>query len=230
VKASLSDKAYEVLKQEIITCALEPGQQIVQQQLAKRYGLGMTPIREALQRLAQEGLVQPIPRFGYTVSFVTLADVHDIYELRLILEPAAARLAATRGTAEQLEAIAESACLRYTQREGTRKPDLRMHNAEFHRAIAAAAGNQRLLEAVSRVLDEMIRIFHLGLDLTASAGEMEQEHVQLVQALQARDADRAQEVMRQQIERSKQRVLEALMQRLGALGQAIPIGAYESKS
>jgi DNA-binding GntR family transcriptional regulator len=223
VAHSLSDKAYTIIKNDILTCKLEPGQQIAQQQLVEKYQLGTTPIREALQRLTQEGLVQPVPRFGYTVSFVTLGDVHEIYELRLILEPAAARLAAQRGTEALLDEIAQSADLTYIEQDGERIPDFSSHNDGFHRAIAVAAGNQRLLESISGALDEMTRIFHLGLKLKESAEEMEQEHHSLAQALFDRDPDRAEQLMRDQIARSKERVLAALTHRLGAMGQAVPV-------
>jgi DNA-binding GntR family transcriptional regulator len=169
--------------------------------------------------LAQEGLVQPIPRFGYTVSYVTLSDVHEIYEFRLILEPAAARLAAQQGTDEELGEIARFAELTYTYPAG----ESHVHNDDFHRSIALAAGNRRLQEVTFRVIDEMTRIFHLGLDLSTSIGEMRKEHLALAQALTSRKADQAEELMYNQILRSKERVLEALMRRLGALGQAVPV-------
>lgn len=82
---SLAGQAYEAIRNEIITCRLRPGQQIAQPQLAERYQTGTTPVRDALQRLAQEGLVQPIPRFGYLVTQITLSDVTEMYELRSIL-------------------------------------------------------------------------------------------------------------------------------------------------
>jgi DNA-binding GntR family transcriptional regulator len=219
MRLSLSDQAYGLIKNDIITCALEPGQQIVQHQLAQKYDLGTTPIREALQRLAQEGLVQPIPRFGYTVSYVTLSDVHEIYEFRLILEPAAARLAARQGTDDELGEIARFAELTYTYPAG----ESHVHNDDFHRSIALAAGNRRLHEVIFRLIDEMTRVFHLGLDLSTSIGEMRNEHLALAHALTSRNADQAEQLMYNQILRSKERVLEALMRRLGALGQSVPV-------
>src|SRR5512138_664350 len=106
---SLTDKVYEHIKTAIITCTIQPGQQIAQPQLAEKYAMGTTPVREALQRLAQEGLVQPVPRFGYIVTPITFADVTELYELRSVLESAAARLAAMRANAEQLERIRQLA-------------------------------------------------------------------------------------------------------------------------
>src|SRR5512139_1798290 len=112
-RKSLADKAYDLIKAEVVTCALEPGQQIAQPQLVEKYGVSMTPIREALQRLAQEGFLQPIPRFGYIVSPITLSDVREIYELRSIVEAAAARLAAVKASKEDLQRIAHAADFSY---------------------------------------------------------------------------------------------------------------------
>jgi DNA-binding GntR family transcriptional regulator len=217
MRPSLSDQAYEFIKKDILTCVFEPGQQFIQKELAERYGLGTTPVREALQRLAQEGFVQPIPRFGYTVRYVALSDVHEIYELRLILEPAAARLAATRAGPEELEAIARNADLTHTYPRG----GIHVHHAAFHRLIAAACGNSRLHEMTVHVLDELIGVFHLGLDLSDSLEEMQAEHTALAAALQEHEADRAEQLMRDQILHSRQIVLDALVQRYAAMTQAV---------
>jgi len=213
---SLSERAYDVIKRQIITCALAPGEQIVQGQLAERYGIGTTPVREALQRLAQEGFVRPVPRFGYIVTPVTLSDLQEIYELRNVLESAAAGLAAARATPAQLERIRQMADFRYVHGDVPSYSAFLEQNAAFHRAVAALAGNQRLVEQISRLLDELTRVFHLGLDLRDSAEEMRGEHLALAQALTARDGRRAAELMRSQIGRSQQRVVEALLRGVGA--------------
>ena len=212
---SLADRAYDVIKADIITCVLEPGQQIVQSQLAERYKIGMTPIREALQRLALEGFVQPIPRFGYVVSSITFSDVHEIFELRSIVESAAARLAAVRGSQERLERIRAHADFAYVYKERQSYVDFLARNIDFHRSVAEVAGNQRLVDLVSRLLDELTRVFHLGLDVKDSAEEMRDEHIALAQALCERDPDRAEQIVQSQISRSQNRVLEALIRRLG---------------
>lgn len=212
---SLADKAYEVTKADIITCVLEPGQQIVQSQLAEKYQIGMTPIREALQRLTQEGFVQPVPRFGYIVSPITFSDVREIYELRAIVESAAARLSAVRGAQERLEKIRTSADFSYVYKDRHSYVEFLARNNDFHRSIAEAADNQRLVDLVSKLLDELTRVFHLGLDLRDSAEEMRDEHLALAQALCDRDPDRADQIVQSQIARSQNRVLEALIRRLG---------------
>jgi DNA-binding GntR family transcriptional regulator len=212
---SLSDRAYDIIKREIITCVLAPGEQIVQAQLAERYGIGTTPVREALQRLAQEGFVRSVPRFGYVVTPVTLSDLQEIYELRAILEAAAVCLAAVQATDGQLEQIRQQADFTYVYRDVPSYTAFLEHNAHFHRSVASLAGNQRLVDHISRLLDELMRVFHLGLDLRDSAEEMRSEHVALAEALIARDARRAEELMRRQIGRSQQRVVEALLRGVG---------------
>jgi len=207
---SLAQKAYDIIRGEILNCALAPGQQIVQARLVEKYGLGLTPIREALQRLAHEGLVQPYPRFGYIVSPVTEEMVRHLYEVRMILEAAAVRLAVERASDAQLRQIAENARFTYVYKNHEQYVRFLERNAAFHDSIALLAGNPRLAEVLGGLLDELSRIFHLGLDLRDSADEMQAEHTALAEALLARDADQAGQVLREQITRSQQRVLEAL--------------------
>src|SRR5882757_7422730 len=89
-----ADPAYERIKHDIITCAIAPGTEISEPQLCTHYRLGKAPVRMALIRLAHDGLLRAIPRRGYMVTPITLKDIQDVFELRLMLEPAAARMAA----------------------------------------------------------------------------------------------------------------------------------------
>ena len=207
---SLSKKAYDLIRAEILTCGLAPGQQVAQAQLVEKFGLSLTPVREALQRLAHEGLVQPYPRFGYVVSPVNEEAVRDLFEYRAILETAAVRLAVERASAAQLAQLVENARFKYVYKVREEYSRFLERNAAFHNAIARLAGNAHLVESLASLLDELTRVFHLGLDLRDSAAEMEAEHLALAEALLARDAVRAEQVVRDQIAHSQQRVLEAL--------------------
>lgn len=206
----LADQAYDALKKDIITCILEPGEQIVQAQLSNAYGFGATPIREGLQRLAQEGFVEAIPRFGYVVTPITFRDVREVYELRLIIETAAARLAAERGSQKQLSRLLEISQFSYVHGDRESYSQFLSRNIDFHRSVAVAAGNARMVNTLSNLLEEMTRIFHLGLDLRDSAREMRDEHIALSEALLERDPDHAERIVRNQIETSRARVVEAL--------------------
>ena len=98
----LSDKAYQLIRHKIITLELPPLSAIDEQALMEDLQLGRTPIREALQRLAAEGLVISAPRRGMFVADIGITDLQKIFEMRMVLEGFCARLAAQRVTAEQL--------------------------------------------------------------------------------------------------------------------------------
>ena len=95
--ATLNDRAYELLRLEILTFQLRPGERTSERLLAKRYGLGMAAVRAALPRLVQEGFVEKSAERGTMISPLTLRGVRDLYQMRYLLEPEAARLAAERG-------------------------------------------------------------------------------------------------------------------------------------
>ena len=93
---TLNDTAYTAIKDDIISCALQPGEDVSEGVLVARYGMGKAPIRNALMRLRQEGLIVSRGRQGNAVSQVTLRDVQEIFQLRLVLEVSAVRLAPAR--------------------------------------------------------------------------------------------------------------------------------------
>ena len=211
---SLAHQAYAALKKDILTCELDPGSTIAQSQLVKRYDFSLTPVREALKRLEQEGYVQSIPRFGYLITPVTLKDVEDLYDLRLILEQSAVRMAIQRASTEQLAQIQQKATFTYKFKNRLSYLQFLEHNISFHVSIALASGNRKLAEMLANVLNEMTRIFNLGLDLRDSAEEMRNEHILLAAALAQRDIQPAEQIVQDQIVLSRQRVVEMLVQRL----------------
>jgi DNA-binding GntR family transcriptional regulator len=213
---SLARRAYDALKQDILVCELAPGAQIFEGELAARYGTSKTPVREALNLLGQEGLVQVLPRRGYLVAPVTLRDVPEVFQLRLLLESAAAELAAEHITEEGLRQLKALVGVRYTYRDRASYARFLRANREFHVAVAEASGNGRLAAFVAKLLEDMERILHLGLDLRDSADEMATEHQELVDALLKGDADLAGRVVTEQLQNSRKRVLEALVSSVGA--------------
>lgn len=210
-----SERAYDALKKAIIAGTLRPGELLRERELAERYGLGRTPVREALHTLQQDGLVEAVPRAGYIVSAITTRDVNELFQLRLILETAAAELAAQNATREQLEQIKQSADFRYVYGESDSYAEFLTRNTEFHHGVAMASGNERLAEILLRLLEDLERLFNLELDVRDSAEEMVAEHVDLVSALLERDSQKARQIMADQIRSSEQRVLEAIVGHTG---------------
>ena len=224
---SLAEKAYHVLRADIISCVLRPGQQVVQSKLAERYEIGTTPIRDALHRLALEGLVQPVPRSGYVITPITLTDIQEMFELRFLLESFAARMAATRGSEDDLKEVARLADITYVFKV---RESILSHialNADFHRAIAIAAGNQRIVDQLSVLLDELARLFYLAIDLKDQSEAMRQEHLLLVEAICGREPERAGQIAGNLVAQAQRRTLEAVnrpleLRQLGAIEIAMP--------
>jgi DNA-binding GntR family transcriptional regulator len=207
----LSDRAYERIRHDIITCAIAPGTEISEAQLGAHYKLGKAPVRMALNRLAHDGLVRAIPRRGYRVTEVTLKDIHDVFELRLMLEPAAARMAAGRVDAQRLRALDEVCRAGYQPGDARSTSRFLEANKAFHVEIARGAGNARLADAVEQLLDEMTRLLHLGLGLRNRSQEMQREHRALVKALTRGDSGTAERICREQIEAARGMVLSAIL-------------------
>jgi DNA-binding GntR family transcriptional regulator len=209
--ASMSDQVYEALRGDILICSLAPGQAISEASLAARYGFGKAPIRAALSRLRQEGLVSASPRRSFIVSPLTLRDVRELYELRLLLEPAAARLAAGRVDMKQLAKL-NTICLKgYTPGDAASTLRFLDANREFHLEIARASGNQRFLRLLHQVLDETTRVMFVGLGLRNRNEEMQHEHQALMAALQGGDGAAAERITVDQVTASRDMVLAALL-------------------
>ena len=215
-KNLISEQAYQAIQTDILTCKLEPGSQIAQNQLMENYDFGITPVREALKRLESEGFVRTIPRYGYIVTPVTLKDVEELYEMRSILEGAGIRLAIQRATDLQIEQLEKFAEMTYVYKDTASYQRFLEKNNTFHYSIALAGGNRKLAEALLNLLNQMIRIFNLGLDLRDSAEEMQTEHVALIRAIQSRDSSLAEKIAIDQINRSRQRVVQMISDKLEA--------------
>jgi DNA-binding GntR family transcriptional regulator len=221
----LTERAYERLRRDIISCAIAPGSEISEAQLATQYKLGKAPVRVALTKLAHAGLVKAIPRRGYMVMPVTLKDIHDVFELRLMLEPSAARMAAGKVNTQRLRELDEIC------REGYQPGDARSTarfletNKAFHVEIARGAGNLRLAAAIEQLLDEMTRLLHLGLGLRKGPQETLHEHKALVKALARGDGETAERICRDQIQASRNMVLSAILTSRSVMNLPITVDA-----
>jgi len=219
----LTDRAYERIRLDIITCAISPGAEISEAQLCTHYRLGKAPVRMALHRLAHDGLVRAIPRRGYMVMPVTLKDIHDVFELRLMLEPAAARMAAGKIDAQRLRVLDEACRAGYQPQDA--KSITRFLNADkaFHVAIAQATGNSRLAAMIEQLLDQMTRLLHLGLGLRNRSQEMQREQRALAKALARGDGGTAERISREQIEAARNMVLSAIMTSATVMNLALTV-------
>jgi len=211
IEPLMVDRAYALIRHDILTCTLAPGAAVSESLLADRYGFGKAPIRAALSRLKQEQLVHSSPRRSYVVTPITLRDVHELYELRLVLEPACCKLAAGKVDATHLAQLDAICKLGYTP--GDPESTLRFldANQRFHLTVAQATGNRRLMKMLAQVLDEMTRVMHIGLGQRNRTTEMQHEHESLLEALQSGDGNRARDLCEAQIIASRDMVINAIL-------------------
>jgi DNA-binding GntR family transcriptional regulator len=211
VEPLMVDQVYALIRHDILACILAPGTAISESALAERYGFGKAPIRAALLRLKQESLVHSSPRRSYVVMPITLRDVHDLYELRLVLEPASCRLAAGKVDAERLARLDEICKLGYEPGDVDSTLRFLDANQRFHLTVAEATGNKRLLRMLAQVLDELTRVMHIGLGQGNRAAELQHEHASLLEALLSGDGKRAEALCNAQIISSRDMVINAIL-------------------
>lgn len=210
---SLAHAAYETIRQAILRCDLAPGEHLTEARLASTFGVGRAAVRAALTRLGHERLVQAMPRRGYMVAPITFQQVSDLFGVRLIIEPAAARLAAARTEAPmaaELERLNE-ACAHLAGRDDA--AELRRANKAFHVAVARLSGNTRLEQMVSVALDELDRVLYLPqlANVWDRIDASFAEHQRIIAALGERDAAGAELATREHILPNRHFVIEGLI-------------------
>ena len=202
---SLADKAYQEIRGLIVSLELAPGAVIDERELIERLGIGRTPVREALRRLAQERLVEVYPRRGMFVTGVDVRELARLSEVREVLEPEAAKLAAERANDSDREALA--ALLEELDAGSSELMDL---DERIHRAVYRAAHNDLLEATLEQYYVLALRIWSIALDRAHELEEAVEAHRALLEAIQAGDGDRAADTMRahvQDFEQAMHRVL-----------------------
>jgi DNA-binding GntR family transcriptional regulator len=206
----LVDDATQALRDAILSGRLTSGTRLRQTELAARLAISRTPIREALGRLQQEGLVEILPAAGVRVAVLDLQEAAELYDVREVLDGLAARLAARRANAATITTLEKSLArmARCLEREDANQwfPA----HVGFHDGIFRAAGNARL-QAMSSVVQLSIRHFHPLLLRTAHRLEDAlREHRAIFEAIEARDDVTAERRARAHIANARDIVLKAL--------------------
>jgi DNA-binding GntR family transcriptional regulator len=194
----LSDKAYQLIRHKIITLELPPRSAIDEQALMEDLQLGRTPIREALQRLAAEGLVISAPRRGMFVADIGITDLQKIFEMRMTLEGFCARLAAQRVTALQLAEM-QAVIAELDRIPDGEKKALMDIDQRFHELVYQAADNEFLADTLARLHALSHRIWHLTLDRIGDVRGAMEQHVAITKALQDGDGVRAEALVQRHV-------------------------------
>ena len=211
---TLSAQAYAELRTMIVRLDLAPGDVLREDELRTRLGIGRTPIREALQRLAREHFVTVIPRRGMFVAGIDVGELSMLFETRTVLEPYAARLAAARGTAAHWDEMA--AALDDTERDQADNEALMALDRRCHELMWEAAGNRFLLDTLDTLYAQSDRLWHLYLADVADMTDAVDEHRTILEALAAGDGERAADLVDAHVRAFDADIREAVTRRLAS--------------
>lgn len=202
-----ADAAYRKLKAALVSGVFRPGDALRERELVLRMGVSRTPIREALQRLALEGVLEIPPHRGARVRRLEIEEARELYELRRALEGQSAELAAERAHADALARL-EAAAAASTGADGP-TPQSLLVNHEFHMSVAALAANTRLAAAIEQTLD-LISLWRMGaLASGVSRRDVAAEHRAVFEAVAGRDGRRARRLMERHLAASWENSLAA---------------------
>lgn len=191
-----ADGVYEVLRQCIVEGDFAPGQRLLSDALATELRVSRTPVREALRKLEAEGLVEASGRAGLTVRAISEEDLSELFYVREALEGMAARLAAENASDA---ATLDLHALLDEMAEALAHSDLKLIRAltgEFHMAVCRASRNRRLMHSLKILLDQVRQVQTSTLFLEGRAADAIDEHRRLVEAIESRDSDLAEQIAR----------------------------------
>ena len=203
---SLADKAYHEIRGLIVSLELAPGAVIDERELVERLGIGRTPVREALRRLALERLVEVYPRRGMFVTGVDVRQLARLSEVRAVLEPEAARLAAERATDDDRARL--DTLLAELDAGGD---ELMQLDERIHRAVYRAAHNDLLEATLEQYYALALRIWMLALERTQDLEDAVEAHRDLLEAIRDGDGERAAQAMRDHVENFEQAMHRVLL-------------------
>ena len=196
----MADRAYAELRDRIVTLGIAPGAPIDEDLLGGELGIGRTPVREAIKRLALESLVTVFPRRGTFASEINITDLADISDVRIQLEGHAAYRAAQRITEGQRTQLAQIEAALASSEGSADVAALMALDARVHRFVHRCAGNPYLEETLGRYFNLSLRIWHLVLDRVPHMLARVHEHDDLLRAIAGGQGDRARRIIGEHIE------------------------------
>ncbi len=197
---TLRERILETIRDAIMSGALKPGEKVAEPELAERFGISRTPIREAFRQLESEGYLTVIPRKGAVVVSYSERDVEEFYAIKSILEGYAANRACEKLTGKEIEKLqAINDKLRQLANEGDIKHFFKVHN-DFHELFVRAADNDKLYELISNLVKKFQRLRVASLSLPGRMQISVQEHNKIIEAFCSRDSEQAERLVRKNAE------------------------------
>lgn len=206
----LRDVVFNTLRQSILIGELKPGERLMELHLANRLGVSRTPIREAIHKLALEGLVTIVPRRGAEVAQITEKSMNDVLEVRRALDALCAELACERITEEGLQALGAACgdfeqCVKTKDNKKIAQADVALHNI-----IVQATGNQRLIQLVNNLSEQMYRYRFEYIKDSSQHGTLIEEHRIIYQSILHKDRETAAAAARTHIDNQKKAIIRQI--------------------
>ncbi|RLE13126.1 hypothetical protein DRJ04_04925 [Candidatus Aerophobetes bacterium] len=214
---NLHTAVYERLKSQIIDFTLKPGQKLQDRQLGSQFGVSRTPVREALNRLVQEGFVKQIPGRGYFVKEITIKEIEDLYDIREALEALAAQQAIRKIDSHQVKKLSEILKRHKRLVENEKFKGKLLEDADFHKTIALTSGNRYLYEIISNIFDKISTLQGIG-TLTPQRRKIAyRQHEEIFELLKQKKEEQLKEKLRKHILEAKKNAIERLKKKTGFL-------------
>ena len=210
---SLRSRVFSQLQNNILNGLYEPGDSLIETKLSDELGVSRTPVREALRQLELEGLVQSFPNKGVIVKGVSDQDIQDIYTIRMLIEGLAARWAAEKITAQELEELKEAVDLEEFYTVKNDNNHLLQFDTRFHDIIFKASKSRPLMHTLSTFHHYVQKARKISMSNPVRAMEVLEEHKAIMQAIIDKDANKAERLTTEHVRNAsssllKQRVTE----------------------
>lgn len=214
-RSSLPDAIYDRLKGDILVGALEVGQVLRQEEIARQFNVSRVPLREAFNRLEADGLLEARPRKGFAVATLDPKEILEVFELRMVIEEHAGRVAAQSRTEQDVREVEELVeameALDKSARDFTSRWTLL--NYDFHARIVASSGRRRLARIAGNLRSAVQPYVRVELDITGDVEEAGQEHREMLEAFRAGDGNTLARLSRLHVEHTSDRLLAGLRSR-----------------
>lgn len=203
----LREVVSETLREAIVSGVLQPGERLMEIQLAEELGVSRTPVREAIRKLELEGFVVMIPRRGTYVADLSIKDINEVFEIRTALDVLAAGLAAERITDDELEELERilvqiGECIEQNNMEPIVELDSQFHDIQYR-----ACRNDRLVGIINNLREQFTRFRSISMAYPGRLKNTLEEHSRLVEAIASRNSELAQKLAREHMENAEQTLL-----------------------
>ena len=211
----LREVVSETLRDAIASGVLQPGERLMEIQLAEELGVSRTPVREAIRKLELEGFVVMVPRRGTYVADLSLKDINEVFEIRTALDVLAAGLAAERITDEELELLERLLVHIGEYIDNGNMEKIVDADSQFHDILYKASRNDRLVGIINNLREQFTRFRTISIAYPGRLKDTWEEHRRLVEAIAQRNVDVAMQLAREHMENAEQTLLLDMNERRG---------------